>query len=470
MGFGLFRKNKDVSDGASALYGQGSPSPIRLVNCDLRDGQQSLLATRISTAEFLPILDKMDQVGYQEIECWGGATFDCCVRYVGDDPWERLRQFKAAFKRTPIRMLLRGQNLVGYQQYPDDVVEKFVELAVKNGIDRFEVFDGMNDVRNTEVAIRAIKKHKKRVEACLAVCLSPVHTVQRYIEYAKQYIALGADEIYLEDMAGMLTPNQVFEMVTEMRKEINIPIRFHGHCAGGMMDIEYWEAIRAGVASIDVVTSALSRGTSLPPVETFAEALRGTRYDPHLDLRLLGEINDYFLQVRRNHADTLSGFVGVDVGIAQHQIPGGMMSNLESQLKQMNAYQRLPEILEEVHRVREDMGYPPLATPFAQMVGSQATFNVLTGERYKIISKELRDYVHGRYGITPGPIAQILKDKVGTTDTITVRPASLMEPGWEKGRAEAFAKGLARNDEDAMTYILFQATAEPFLKRKYGVQ
>ncbi|HJB08752.1 MAG TPA: pyruvate carboxylase subunit B [Candidatus Enterocloster faecavium] len=469
MGFRFFL-SKENGPQEEKPYGQGPARPVGIVNVDLRDGQQSLLATRVSTEEFVPILERMDQVGYQAIECWGGATFDACVRFLSEDPWERLRTFKAHFKKTPLRMLLRGQNLVGYQQYPDDVVEKFVELAAKNGIDIFEIFDGMNDVRNTEVAVRAAKKQGKKVAACLAVCQSPVHTAERYVEYAKEYAGLGADMIYLEDMAGMFRPNQIFELVTAMRKQLSIPIHFHGHCAGGMMDLEYWEAIRAGVATIDVATSALAWGTSLPPVETFASALKGTCFDPGFDLDLLKEINDYFLELRKKHSDTLSAFVGVDSGISQHQIPGGMMSNLESQLKEMKAENRMPEILEEVHRVRADMGYPPLATPFAQMVGSQATFNVLMGERYKILSKELKAYVGGKYGRSPGPISQELVQKAALTEPpVTQRPGALLEPGWEKGKTEAYGKGLAACEEDAMTYILFPAVAEPFLKRKRGL-
>ena len=245
----LFGKKEEAQ-----AYGSGEGKKIGLVNVDLRDGQQSLLATRIRTEEVVPILGKMDQVGYEAIECWGGATFDACIRFVFDDPWERLRTYKAAFKKTPLRMLLRGQNLVGYQQYPDDIVEKFVELAVKNGIDIFEVFDGLNDTRNTETAIRAIKKYGKHVAACLAVCKSPVHTPELYIQYAKNYMAIGADSIYLEDMAGMFKPAEIFNLVKEMKKALPIPIYFHGHCGGGMMDLEYWEAIRAGVSAVDVAT------------------------------------------------------------------------------------------------------------------------------------------------------------------------------------------------------------------------
>lgn len=450
-------------------YGSGPKQKIGLVNIDLRDGQQSLLATRITTEEFLPILDKMDEVGYEAIECWGGATFDACIRFVFDDPWERLRKFKAAFRKTPLRMLLRGQNLVGYQQYPDDIVEKFVELAVKNGIDIFEVFDGLNDVRNTETAIHAVKKHGKKVAACLAVCKSPVHTPELYINYARDYMAVGADMVYLEDMAGMFRPDEIFGLVKQMKKALPIPVCFHGHCAGGMMDLEYWEAIRAGVSAVDVATSALAWGTSLPPVETFASALKGTCYDPGFDIGLLEEINGYFMELRKKHADTLSSFAGVDSGISRHQIPGGMMSNLESQLKGMGQYEKLPQILEEVYRVRADMGYPPLATPFAQMVGSQATFNVMLGERYQMISREVRDYVKGKYGKAPGPLSRELIDRSGeAANSITCRPGDLLEPGWEKGKEAAYAAGLAMNDEDALIYIMFPAVGEAFLRKKYG--
>lgn len=466
MGFHLFSGNSQEP----RPYGEGKARPVGFVSADLRDGQQSLLATRIRTEEFLPIIGKMDEVGYQAIECWGGATFDACVRFLLEDPWERLRKFKAGFKKTPLRMLLRGQNLVGYQQYPDDVVEKFVEFAANNGIDIFEVFDGLNDVRNTESAIRAIKKQGKKVAACLAVCKSPVHTPEKYIGYAKEYLKLGADMVYLEDMAGMFRPNEIFELVTAMRKALPIPIHFHGHCAGGMMDLEYWEAIRAGAATIDVVTSALAWGTSLPPVETFASALKGTCYDPGFDIKLLGEINDYFMELRKKHADTLSSFVGVDSGISEHQIPGGMMSNLENQLKEMKQLNRLSDILEEVYRVRKDMGYPPLATPFAQMVGSQATFNVMLGERYKMLSKEIQAYVKGQYGRSPGEIGPDLLEKAGgKAEVLAVRPGSLLEPGWETGKAAAYASGLARNDEDALIYIMFPGICEPYLKKKYGI-
>lgn len=460
----LFKK-----ENAMVPYGTGPKRKLGLVNVDLRDGQQSLLATRITTEEFLPVLEKMDRAGYEAVECWGGATFDSCIRFVFDDPWERLRKFKEAFKKTPLRMLLRGQNLVGYQQYPDDIVEKFVELAVKNGIDIFEVFDGLNDVRNTETAVRAIKSYGKKVAACLAVCKSPVHTPELYIGYAKDYIAMGADSIYLEDMAGMFRPAEIFELVTAMKKALPVPICSHGHCGGGMMDLEYWEAIRAGAAAVDVATSALAWGTSLPPVETFASALKGTCYDPEFDLELLEDINNYFLGLRKKHADTLSGFVGVDSGISRHQIPGGMMSNLESQLKGMGLIEKMPQILEEVYQVRADMGYPPLATPFAQMVGSQAAFNVMLGERYKMMPKEVKEYVKGRYGKAPGPLSQELVEKSGEiVNAVTCRPGDLLEPAWEKGKAEAYEKGFAACQEDALIYIMFPAVGEVLLKKKYG--
>ena len=280
-------------------------------------------------------------------------------------------------------------------------------------------------------------------------------------------MAIGADSIYLEDMAGMFKPAEIFELVKEMKKALPIPIYFHGHCGGGMMDLEYWEAIRAGVSAVDVATSALAWGTSLPPAETFAAALKGTCYDPQLDLELLEEINNFFMEIRKRHADTLSSFVGVDSGISRHQIPGGMMSNLESQLKGMGAYEKMPQILEEVYKVRADLGYPPLATPFAQMVGSQATFNVMTGERYKIMPREVHDYVKGKYGKAPGPLSEELITKSGEKAySITCRPGDLLEPGWEKGRAAAYASGLAANDEDALIYIMFPSIGEEFLKEK----
>ena len=442
--------------------------PVKISSVEWRDGQQSLLATRIRTADMLPILPKMDQVGYECMEMWGGATFDVAIRYLGDDPWDRVRQFKRLCPNTPLRMLLRGQNVIGYKQYPDDIVEKFVELAAKAGIDKFLVFDGLNDVRNTETAIKAVIKNGKTAEANICYTISPVHTLEKYVQMAKDYAALGVKAIHIEDMAGMMNPTQVKDVITAIRKELNLPIHFHAHCTGGMADICYWEAIKAGACTVDCTVSSLSLGPAHPPVESIVTCLKETGYDTGLDMDLLGEINDYFKELREKYKEFQSKFTGVDISVLKHQIPGGMLSNLESQLRAMNAESRIDEVFKEVHQVHKDFGYPPLATPFAQMVGSQATMNVLTGQRYKMISNESKTYIRGMYGRPAGEILPELKEAVlGNGQMITERPGSLIEPGWEKAKAES--AGLARTEEDVMTYALFPEIATPFLKNKYGL-
>ena len=363
-------------------------------------------------------------------------------------------------------MLLRGQNLIGYKQYPDDVVEKFVELAAKAGIDKFLVFDGLNDVRNTETAIKAVVKNGKVAEANICYTISPVHTLEKYVQMAKDYAALGVKAIHIEDMAGMINPKQVSDVISAVRKEVGLPVHFHAHCIGGMADICYWEAIKAGACTVDCDVSSLSLSPSHPPLESIVTCLKGTGFDPHLDMDLLAQINDYFKMIREKYKEYASKRTGVDISVLKHQIPGGMLSNLESQLKGMNAENRMNEVLEEVHRVHKDFGYPPLATPFAQMVGAQATINVLTGERYKMISNESKTYIRGMYGRPSGEIAPELKAAVlGDGEMNTKRPGSLIEPGWEKAKAET--AGLARSEEDVMTYALFPELAPAFLQKKY---
>lgn len=440
--------------------------PIKISSVEWRDGQQSLLATRIKTEDMLPILPQMDRMGYSCMEMWGGATFDVMIRYLGEDPWDRVRAFKRLCPNTPLRMLLRGQNLIGYVQYPDDIVEKFVELAAKAGIDIFLVFDGLNDIRNTETAIKAVLKNGKKAEGNICYTISPVHTVEKYVQMAKDFQALGVSAIHVEDMAGMMTPKQVTDVITAIRKEVPLPIHFHAHSTGGMADLCYWEAIRAGACVVDCDVSSLALGPSHPPLESIVTALQGTGYEPAIDMDLAMEINRYFAGLREKYKVFASKRTGVDIGVLRHQIPGGMLSNLENQLRQMNAYDRLPEVFEEVHRVHKDFGYPPLATPFAQMVGSQATFNVLMGARYKVLSKESRDYIKGLYGRPPGQIDPALQEKVLGKDGAmnTQRPGALIPPGWERMVQEA--RGLARTEEDVMTYALFPEIAREFLKKK----
>lgn len=439
---------------------------IKVVSLEWRDGQQSLLGTRVRTDDMLPILPMMDAVGYDSIEMWGGATFDVAIRYLGDDPWERLREFKRLCPKTPLRMLLRGQNLVGYHHYPDDIVERFVTCAARNGIDEFAVMDGLNDVRNTETSIKAVLKCGKRLIASIPFTLSPVHTVEKYVEIVKQYEVLGAHTIELEDMAGIVAPVTAAKMIRAFKKALRIPVYYHAHCTGGMADICYWEAIRAGAEAICCDVSSMALGTAHPPVESFVAALKDTPYDTGLDLELLGKLNDYFFRIREKYHEFESKYTGVNVGVLKHKIPGGMLSNLELQLKQMGASDRHEELFEEVARVSEDLGYPPLATPFAQMVGAQAALNIFTGERYKVISKECKTYIQGLYGLPVGPISEWLKKKVlGDQDMISVRPGSLLESGWEKANAES--AGFARCEEDVLTFAMFPEIALDFLEKKY---
>lgn len=462
----VFWNRKRKMDSDPEIADDRSARPIKISSVEWRDGQQSLLATRIKTQDMLPILPKMDQVGYECMEMWGGATFDVAIRYLNDDPWDRVREFKRLCPNTPLRMLLRGQNLVGYKQYPDDIVEKFVECAAKAGIDKFLIFDGLNDVRNTEIAVKAVLKNKKHAEANICYTVSPVHTLEKYVQIAKEYAELGVEAIHVEDMAGMLTPKQVSDVIRAMKREVKLPIHFHAHCTGGMADICYWEAIKAGADVVDCNVSALSLGPAHPPVESMVTSLKGTRYDTKLDLDLISEINEYFIGLRKKYAEYQSKFTGVDISVLKHQVPGGMLSNLESQLRAMNAEDRIHEVFEEVHQVHRDFGYPPLATPFAQMVGAQATVNVWTGERYKMLSNESKNYIKGLYGRPAGEIDAQLKQKVlGDEPMMTKRPGSLIPPGWEQAKKES--QPYAKTEEDVLTYILFPDIAVPFLQNKY---
>ena len=463
--FGFKKKNEgqDLST-FSLLPGQ----KVKICSADFRDGQQSLYATRFQTSEILPIIPQMDGAGYASMEMWGGATFDVCMRYLKEDPWERLRQIKAQLKNTPTMMLLRGQNLVGYRQYADDVVEKFVELAAKNGLDIFVVFDGLNDERNCETAIRAVKKNGKLCYGSILYTVSPIHNTQKLVETAMAYKRQGVDAILLADMAGQMTPQKSYESVKALKEATGLPIQVSYHATGGMAYNACWEAVRAGAEIITCCSSNLSGGTSLPSAEVLSAMLAGSPCAPGLDLGRLEAIDDQIGAVCQNHQDVKSQFTGVNVKVLKHQVPGGMLSNLENQLRGMNMLHRIEEVFQEVQVVRKDMGYPPLATPFSQMVGAQATANVMMGKRYGLLSREVKDYVKGAYGKAPGEISQDLKDMVLTdgSQVITCRPGSLLEPEWEKGKQES--AGLAQCDEDVMSYILFPNVAEEFLKEKYG--
>lgn len=464
----FWKKKAAPPSGAGAADFIGAGVPLKFNSVDFRDGQQSLFATRFTTEDMVPVLPMMDEIGFDSMEMWGGATFDVAIRYLNEDPWDRIRTFKKYVKKTPLKMVLRGQNLVGYRAYPDDVVEKFVENAAAAGIDVFLIFDALQDLRNCESAFRAVKKAGKKIEGSLQYNISPYHTTELMVENALEQEKMGISLLHVEDMAGLMTPQAAYELITALKKSLHIPIHLHCHCTGGMAEMTYWEAIRAGVDGLDVCVSALSQGTAHPAIESFAAALKGSTRDPKLDLSKFGPINDHIKTVRTKYAQFETKLVGVDVGCLQHQVPGGMLSNLESQLAAMNMSSRLPEILEEVARVRADMGYPPLATPSSQMCGAQATTNVIMGKRYGVISNEMRNYCRGMYGRPPGPIAEeLLKPALGEEKPDFKKAADRLEPGFEKAKTEIGA--LARSEEDILTYALFGNVAADFLKKKYNV-
>lgn len=464
----FWKKKGSFPSGHSASDFAGDGSPVRFNSVEFRDGQQSLFATRMTTADMVPLLSAMDQVGYDSMEMWGGATFDVAVRFLKEDPWDRIREFKKYVKRTPLKMVLRGQNLVGYKAYPDDVVEKFVEKAAAAGIDVFLIFDALQDLRNCESAFRAVKKAGKKIEGSIQYNISPFHTIEKFVENGKEQEKMGVSLLHVEDMAGLMTPAAAYDLIKALKAELKVPIHLHCHCTGGMAEMAYWEAIRAGVDGLDVCISSMSMGPAHPPIESFVTALKGTSRDPHIDVAQFKAINESFLALRRKYAQFETKLIGVDVGCLEHQIPGGMLSNLESQLTAMKLYDRLPQVLEEVTRVRADMGYPPLATPSSQMCGAQATTNVLTGKRYMMVSNEIKDYCRGMYGMPPGPVSpELLEAALGSEKPGTKKPADMLAPGYEAAKAEAGP--LARTEEDVLTYALFPAYAPDFLRSKYNL-
>ena len=439
---------------------------VGITDTTLRDAHQSLLATRLRSEDMLPIAPLMDEVGFHSVEVWGGATFDTCLRFLREDPWERLRQLKACFRRTPLQMLLRGQNVVGYRHYADDVVEKFVELAVKNGMDIFRIFDALNDLCNLETAIRAVKRCGAHAQGTICYTISPVHTLDLYARLAKELVEMGSDSICIKDMAGILRPYEAFQLVQRLKETVPVPVQLHTHSTGGLAPLAVLKAIEAGVDVVDCAISSLSLGTSQPPCETLVATLQGTPHEPGLDLELLSRIAAYFAEVRRKYAP-FEGEVTVDVGVLIHQVPGGMISNLLSQLREMGAAHRLPEVLAEIPRVRAELGYPPLVTPTSQIVGTQAVLNVLAGERYKQVTRETRAYVQGYYGQPPAPIDPQVKEKVlGDAQEIAGRPADLLPPELEKARQEL--GDLARSEEDVVSYALFPQVAREFLQWRAG--
>ena len=442
-----------------------TPNPLKITELALRDAHQSLLATRMKTEDMLPIAEKMDAVGYFSLEAWGGATFDTCIRFLNEDPWERARQLKKKIPNTPLQMLLRGQNCVGYRHYADDIVERFVKKSYDVGIEIFRIFDALNDLRNIDVAVKAAKKCGGTVEGCISYTVSPVHSTELYIKMAKDLVDIGSDILCIKDMAGLLTPQVTKELIRELKKTIDIPIHLHTHATTGLAGMNIQCAIDEGLDMVDTATSSLSMGTSHYATECVVAALQGSPRDTGLDLDALEEISDYFKEVRKHYAQFESNFVGVDINILKSQIPGGMISNMENQLKEQNALDKMDEVLEEVPRVRKDLGYPPLVTPTSQIVGSQATLNVLTGERYKIITKETRECVLGKYGKLPAEIEPELLAKVAKDQkVIDCRPADLLVPEWDTIVEEAGDD--AQNDEDRLTYAMFPKVALKFFKTR----
>lgn len=434
----------------------------------LRDGHQSLIATRMTTEEMLPILETLDNIGYNALEMWGGATYDACIRFLDEDPWDRLRIIRKKVKNTKLQMLLRGQNLLGYRHYADDVVDEFVDKAVSNGIDVIRIFDALNDMRNIERAIQATKKCGAHAQGTMSYTISPIHTNEVFVELAKEIEQMGADSVCIKDMAGLLDPYNTYKLVKDIKAAISIPLEIHTHATSGLGSLTYMKAIEAGADMIDTALSPFAEGTSQPPTEPIAFAFKGTEYDLGLDLDLLNEASEYFKPIREKYiANGLMDpkLMGVDINTLKYQVPGGMLSNLVSQLKQANAMDKFEEVLKEVPRVREDFGYPPLVTPSSQIVGTQAVLNVVMGERYKMVPKEAKDLVKGMYGKTTIPIKQEVVDKIlKGEEQVTCRPADLLEPELEQMKKEC-AKWM-HQEEDVLTKALFPQPAETFFKKR----
>lgn len=439
---------------------------VKITETVLRDAHQSLIATRMKTDDMLPILEKLDQVGYYSLECWGGATFDSCLRFLNEDPWERLRKIRKAVKNTKLQMLLRGQNLLAYKNYADDVVEYFVEKSVANGIDIIRIFDALNDVRNIETAIKACKREGGHAQGTVSYTISPVHSMEHFVKDSRMLVEMGADSICIKDMAGLLLPYQAYELVKALKEYIKVPIQIHTHYTSGAASMTYLKAIEAGADIVDCAISPMAMGTSQPPTEPLVASLKDTPYDTGLDLSLLSGIAEYFRPIKEKYVE--SGLLdikvmGVDVNALIYQVPGGMLSNLVSQLKQAGKSDKYEEVLKEVPRVREDFGYPPLVTPTSQIVGTQAVMNVISGERYKMVPKESKALVKGEYGKTPAPIPEEIKKKIlGDEEQITCRPADLLAPELDGIREQI--KEYMEQDEDVLSYALFPQVAENFFK------
>lgn len=441
---------------------------VKITETVLRDAHQSLIATRMTMDEMLPILSTMDKIGYHSIECWGGATFDACLRFLNEDPWERLRILRREMPNSKLQMLFRGQNMLGYRHYADDVVEYFVQKCVSNGIDIIRIFDALNDIRNMKTSIKATKKEGAHFQACISYTISPVHSTAKFVEFAKQLEDEGADSICIKDMAGLIKPYVAYDLVKSLKEAVKIPIQMHSHYTSGLASMSHLKAIEAGVDVIDTAISPLALGTSHPSTETMVSALQGTEYDTGLDLIKLNEVRDYFNTFREKYLD--SGLLdpkmlGVDANTLMYQVPGGMLSNLVSQLKQAGKSDKLEEVLQEIPRVRKDSGYPPLVTPSSQIVGTQAVFNVIMGERYKTVTKEFKGVIRGEYGKTPEPIDPEFRKKIiGDEEPIDCRPADLLKPELDKLKKEC--EQWTEQEEDVLSYAMFEQVATKFFEKR----
>ncbi|MBF8982578.1 oxaloacetate decarboxylase subunit alpha [Lutibacter sp. B2] len=450
-------------------------SKVKITETVLRDAHQSLIATRLKTAEMIPVLEKLDAAGYYSLEMWGGATFDASLRFLNEDPWERLRTIRKHIKNTKLQMLLRGQNILGYKNYADDVVIEFVKRSVANGIDIIRIFDALNDVRNIKVALETTKKEGAHAQAAISYTTSPVHTTGAFVKLAKEMESMGADSICIKDMAGLLTPYTAYELVSEIKKTISVPLQLHSHATSGLASMVYLKGIEAGADIIDTAISPFALGTSQPPTESMVATLQNTKYDTGLDMKILNDIATHFEPIRQNALDT--GLLNpkvleVNIKTLIYQVPGGMLSNLVSQLSMQNGLDKLEEVLEEIPRVRADLGYPPLVTPTSQMVGTQAVLNVMAKERYKMIPKEIKEYVRGMYGRPTVPIKEeIIKKIIGDEKIIHERPANLIKPQLKDIRNEM--KEYLEQEEDVLSYALFPQVAEGYFKyrqaKKYKI-
>lgn len=440
---------------------------VGITETGFRDAHQSIMATRLRTDDMIPIAEAIDEVGYHSVEMWGGATFDAAMRFLDEDPWQRLREIKKRFKKTKTQMLLRGQNLVGYRHYSDETVREFVKRAVGNGIDIVRIFDALNDLRNMSVAAEQVKKEGAHLQMSISYTISPVHTLELFAKQARDMADMGADSIAIKDMAGLLSPVEAKALVTAIKKKVDLPIQIHSHYTSGMAAMAYLAGLEAGASVVDCAISPFSMGTSQPATETIVAALKGGPLDTGLDLEKLLPVAEYYAGLSEKYKDIIMGISGVNINILLYQIPGGMYSNLQSQLKEAGMLDKLQQVLEEVPRVRKDMGYPPLVTPTSQIVGTQAVMNVIAGERFKLVPQEVKQYFRGYYGRTPAPVdPEIQKKVLGDEQPITCRPGEMIEPELETARKEIGV--WATQPEDILSYVLFPQVAKEFLPKKFA--